>query len=74
MTTSKWVAVQKQWCDVLKNEAELLEHRVYPDTILPDTEPYRVIGQKCSAAIACNLIGCQCQWAYTNPGTNRFAD
>lgn len=72
MGTSKWVTVKKQWCEILQGEAELLEHRVYPDTVLPDTEPFRVIARKCSAAIACNLIGCQCKWAYTNADVDRF--
>ena len=71
-TVEKWVPVKKQWCEILQEEAELLEHRVYPTGVLPDTEPYRVLGHKCSAAITCNLIGCQCKWAYTNPTVDRM--
>ena len=72
-SNSKWVPVKKQWCNVLQGEAELLEQRVYPSEIIPDTEAYRVISHKCTAAIACNLMGCHCQWAYTSPGNDRFA-
>jgi hypothetical protein len=73
-SNSKWVPIKKQWCDILQDEAELLEQRVYPSEVIPDMEGYRVTGHKCTAAITCNLIGCQCQWSYTGPGTDRFAE
>ena len=72
MAKSEWVTVQKQWCHLLGDEAELLEQRVYPTEIIPDMETYRVVGRKCSAAILCNLNGCQCKWSYTNPNVDRF--
>ncbi len=71
-SNEKWVPVKKQWCDILQDEAELLEKRVYPNEIIPDTEAYRVVAHKCTAAVTCNLLGCQCQWAYTG-GPDRFA-
>ncbi len=72
MATEKWVVVSEQWCDLLKGDAQLLERRVYPASVLPDTEAFRVLGRKCSAAIECNLMGCHCKWAYTNPYHHRF--
>jgi hypothetical protein len=72
MATEKWVVIKSQWCDVLQRDAELLERRVYPSSILPDTEGYRVQGRKCSSDIECNLIGCRCKWAYTDPALDRF--
>lgn len=71
-TTTEWVTVKKQWCHLLGDEAELLEHRAYPAETVPDMEPFRVLGRKCSAALICNLKGCQCKWSYTNPTTDRF--
>ncbi|MFQ5400526.1 MAG: hypothetical protein ACE5E7_13125 [Anaerolineae bacterium] len=73
MATTSWVTVKKQWCEVLGAEAELMEKRVYPDDRLPDMEAYRVVAHKCTAAVTCNMIGCQCKWAYTNPATDRMA-
>lgn len=73
MATEKWVPVKSQWCDVLGREAQLLELRVYPANVLPDTEQFRVIARKCTADIECNLIGCRCKWAYTDPAADRFA-
>lgn len=67
-----WVTVKKQYCAILEGEAELLEQRVYPADVIPDMENYRVTGHKCSAAVACNLKGCQCKWSYTGPTVDRF--
>lgn len=72
MATEKWVVVKTQWCDVIQREAELLERRVYPASHVPDGERYRVLSQKCSAAIECNLLGCTCKWAYTDSTVDRF--
>jgi hypothetical protein len=72
MATEKWIVVREQWCDVLQGDAQLLERRVYPDSMLPDMEAYRVLARKCSADIECNLMGCRCKWAYTDPEFDRF--
>jgi hypothetical protein len=73
MATEKWVTVQTQWCSVIGRDANLLERRVYPSSMMPDTVQYRVLGRKCSAAVACNLMGCRCKWAFTGPNLDRFA-
>ena len=72
MATEKWVVVKTQWCDVLGREATLQERRAYPDAIMPDTVPYRVLGRRCSDGLECNLLGCRCRWAYTEPALDRF--
>lgn len=73
MAVEKWVTVKKQWCDVIADEAKLMERRVYAANVMPDTEPYRVLERKCSAALQCNLLGCTCRWAYTGPTVDRFS-
>ena len=73
MAQEQWVEVKRQWCEIAQLEATLLERRVYPSEVLPDTEPYRVLAHRCTAGILCNLIGCSCRWAYTEPALDRFA-
>ena len=73
MATEKWVTVKTQWCEIIGREAALLERRVYPADIMPDTGGYRVLARKCSADVECNLLGCHCKWAYTDPTVDRFA-
>lgn len=68
----QWVVVETHFCDVLQREADLLEQRVYSPDVIPDMEPYRVTAHKCSAAVECNLMGCQCEWSYTGPGVDRM--
>lgn len=73
MTYERWIEVKRQWCDIAQAEAIMLERRVYASEVLPDTEPYRILERKCSHAVLCNLIGCSCRWAYTEPAVDRFA-
>lgn len=73
MSYERWVEVKKQGCDVAQDEAVMLERRVYASAVLPDMVPYRVLGRKCSHAVWCNLAGCSCRWAYTEPAVDRFA-
>ncbi|MEW5986966.1 MAG: hypothetical protein AB1791_10065 [Chloroflexota bacterium] len=72
MVREEWVVVARKWCDLIGREAEILEHRLYPADILPNTVAYRVVARKCSADIACNIAEHPCQWAYTAPGFDRF--
>ncbi|HZD10602.1 MAG TPA: hypothetical protein VE553_04600 [Candidatus Binatia bacterium] len=73
MAQEMWVEVKRQWCEIAQAEAALLERRAYSTDVLPDTEPYRVLARKCSADVLCNLAGCSCRWAYTEPALDRFA-
>lgn len=72
MTTTKWIVVDKKWCEYIQQEASIMEQRVYPSDLMPDTEPYQVIARKCSANVACNLANMPCDWAFTNPKVDRF--
>ncbi len=71
-TTTKWVVVEKKWCNYINQEATIMEQRVYAPEMMPDTEPYRVIARKCSANIACNLANIPCSWAFTGPDVDRY--
>ncbi len=72
MTTTKWVIVDKKWCEYIDMEATIMEQRIYPADVLPDTSSYKVISRKCSANVACNLAEVPCTYAFTNPVTDRY--
>jgi hypothetical protein len=72
MTTTKWVVVDKKWCEYIKMEATIMEQRIYPADLMPDTSSYKVISRKCSANVACNLAEVPCSYAFTNPITDRY--
>lgn len=74
MATVRWVSVRTQWCDRIGAEARLMEQRVYPADRLPDLPAYRVNARRCSLWLECNLAGCSCRWAYTNPAYDPFDD
>ena len=75
MAHISWKVVKKHWCDLMEQEAELIEERVYPDDPVPDSgEAYRVLARKCSFGIECNTAGYYCRWAWTNPEYDPFAD
>lgn len=73
MANEQWVEVKTQWCEVAQSDVTMMERRVYAAATLPDTEPYRILGHRCSADVICNLLGCHCRWAYTDPAVDRFA-
>lgn len=73
MALEHWVETEKRWCEVAQGEVSMMERRVYAAATLPDMEPYRVLGRKCSADVLCNLLGCHCRWAYTDPSLDRFS-
>ncbi|MBI3360634.1 MAG: hypothetical protein HY023_05940 [Chloroflexi bacterium] len=75
MAKIAWESVQKHWCDLMQEEAHLLEERIYPDDLLPDAAlPYQVGARKCSFGIDCNLAGYHCRWAWTNPDYDPFTE
>lgn len=73
MAATEWVVIRKLWCERAHREAQLLEQRVYPAEILPETVGYRVLAHKCESAIECNLREFPCRWAYTRPEHDPFA-
>jgi len=72
MTTTKWVVVDKKWCEYIDMEATIMEQRIYPADVMPDTSSFKVISRKCSANLACNLAEVPCSYAFTNPTTDRY--
>lgn len=67
MAIEKWVILERRWCPLMQEEAEIMEHRVYAAEMMPDLATYQVKARKCSLDIACNTAGHPCKWAYTNP-------
>ena len=72
MAREAWVPVGNQWCDKMQAEASMVEHRVYPVEVMPDYPGYKILARKCSLAIACNLAGYPCKWAYIEPSVDPF--
>ncbi|MFZ0545182.1 MAG: hypothetical protein WAM60_07075 [Candidatus Promineifilaceae bacterium] len=72
MTTEMWVTVEEKHCELIGLDVALAEQRVFPGEHIPDMEGYRVLRCRCTADVACNLAGIQCQWAYTNPTIDQF--
>lgn len=73
MAIERWVTVKTQWCDIVGREVALQERRVYPAEIIADMERFRVLAHRCTADVECNLLGCNCRWAYTGPDVDRFS-
>jgi hypothetical protein len=72
MSATGWFVVKTAWCERAGREARLLERRVYPAEILPDTVGYRVTARRCDCDVACNLQDFPCRWAFTRPELDPF--
>jgi hypothetical protein len=72
MAAAEWVILKTRWCERVGTEAHLMERRVYPADMIPDIPAYRVTAFACSWGNECNLAGCPCRWAYTNPDYDPF--
>jgi len=72
MSATEWFVVRAGWCEHVGREARLLEQRVYPAEILPDTLGYRVTSRRCDWDITCNLAEFPCRWAFTRPELDPF--
>ncbi len=72
MAATKWVVVNKTWCERVGAEAVLMEQRVYSADILPDAMSHRVIARRCSVATECNLAEIPCRWSFTRPAYDPF--
>jgi hypothetical protein len=71
----EWTVLKMHWCPAIQGEAALLEKRVYPSTDLLGTETFRVVEQRCSHDIQCNLNEhVHCKWAGTGPFNDPFAE
>ncbi len=72
MAATKWVVVDKTWCERVGAEAVLMEQRVYSADLLPDAMSHRVIARRCSVATECNLAEIPCRWSFTRPAYDPF--
>lgn len=69
----EWKAIRSHWCPAAQAEVALLEKRVYPTADLLGTEAFRVVEQRCTHDIECNLNDhVHCKWAGTNPFNDPF--
>jgi hypothetical protein len=67
MATAVWTSLDSVWCDKAQDHVVLSELRVLPEGFLRQGKEFRVNARRCSHAIECNMAGCSCQWAFTNP-------
>lgn len=74
MASEVWVTVGTKYCSYIDMNVEMRELRLYPAETLPDVSEvgYRVIERSCTGAIPCNMAGIPCEWAFNNPGVDKF--
>jgi hypothetical protein len=74
MAQEVWVTVGTKVCDYIEMTVEMRELRLYPAESMPAATDaaYRVVQRQCTGAIACNMAGVPCTWAYNNPGMDKF--
>lgn len=72
MATEITLTTGSKWCDLIEQDMDYVEERIYPSAMMPDTIGYRVRACRCSLAIDCNLAGVPCKWAFTNPDTDQY--
>ncbi|HLF29057.1 MAG TPA: hypothetical protein VJG32_22240 [Anaerolineae bacterium] len=71
----EWTVVKSHWCPAANADVALLERRVYPQADFIDTDTFRVVEQRCSHDIQCNLNDhVHCKWSGTNPLYDPFAE
>jgi hypothetical protein len=73
MAFTTWVTAGTKYCDLLQRNITFMEQRVYPTIDAPELAGYRVLAEKCSHDVVCNLAGYPCRWAFTNPSIDRYA-
>lgn len=76
MAQEQWVTIGTKFCKLINMDAEMRELRLYPSDEMPDTlgAGYIVKARECTAGVACNMEGVPCEWAYNNPGVDRFPE
>lgn len=72
MAATEWVVVNRNWCDRAGEEALLMEQRLYPSEIMPDTVGHQVIARKCSSSMECHAARIPCRWSFTRPSFDPF--
>ncbi len=72
MANIVWVPVNRIFCEHRREDADLLEERVYPGEVVPAGVPYQVRSRRCAFDLECNMAGYQCRWSMTNPDYDPF--
>lgn len=74
MATEAWITVGTKYCEYIDMKVELRELRLYSADFLPSENQagYRVLERHCTGAIPCNMAGIPCEWAFNNPGVDKF--
>lgn len=69
MATVTWEIVDTWECERTKKLATLVERRVYPSEVLPETleNRYRVLACQCTLAAECNMAGLACKYSGLHP-------
>ena len=75
MATIVGHTVKAIYCERVQQNVNLVEERIYPDAILPDSPgaQYLVKNRKCNLGIDCNLVGNACKWSGLNPNYDPFS-
>ncbi len=72
MAETVWETVCTERCTRIGQVVSLEVCRVYAAEFLPD-QPPRIIGRRCSEALACNQLDLPtCRWAGTSPTYDPF--
>lgn len=69
MAAEKWVIVESKHCEVIDQDVEIKEKRVYPtaDILQMVDNGHRVHLCTCSAAVYCNMTGISCEYSFNKP-------
>lgn len=69
MAAEKWVSVEKKHCDLIDQDVEIKERRVFTtlDFLQVIDAGFWVRARSCSAAVDCNLSNVPCKLAYNHP-------
>ena len=76
MATVTWEVVETWECERAQKLATLVERRVYPSEVLPDTleNRYKVLARQCTLATDCNVFGVGCKYSGLNPDIDPLYD
>ena len=65
--------ISRIWCGRVHEEAVLVEERVYPADVMPDTAlTFQVRARGCSFSQECQAAGYPCRWSGSNPNYDPF--
>ncbi len=69
------VEIKKIMCARVRQEATLLEDRIYAADADPEVDTdYIVRARRCNFGVDCNIQGFGCRWSGLNPDYDPFVD